>query len=428
MRRSRAILAAMALCLPAGPLPGLEKPLPDGLVASPEPGWPQWRGPRRDGVCREKGLRQTWPAGGCKLLWKLDGLGRGWSSPVIARGRLYITGDVAAERRLMIHAVDLTGRRRWRVANGRAWTGSFRGARASCLFDADRLYHMNAHGRVACLDAATGTERWAVNVLERFAGKTIRWGLAECLLADGPRLIVTPGGRKAMMAALDKANGRTVWASEPLGKDNASYASPILFRYGGRRHVVNCSSRHAFGVDADSGKLQWTTPRPTRWEAIATTPLYHAGSVLVAGPEDRGAERFRLVVEGDRTRIERLWLSPMMDMSGCFTLVEGRLFGSGYRRTYRGWACLDFATGKVLYRWKDLARGAHIWADGRLVCVSQAGEVLLLAPRADRFEPCGRFRPGPRKCNDFWAHPVIHDGRLYLRYHDTLWCYDVRAT
>ena len=132
--------------------------------------------------------------GGPKLAWKIGNLGRGWSSPIIVRDRLYITGDVDDD--LVIFAFDLDGRPLWQATNGRSWTGSYPGARACCAYSAGKLYHMNAHGRVACLDAATGKELWAVDVLERFQGQNITWAMSECLLVDGPRLIVTPGGKR----------------------------------------------------------------------------------------------------------------------------------------------------------------------------------------------------------------------------------------
>ncbi|MGB2822890.1 MAG: PQQ-binding-like beta-propeller repeat protein [Phycisphaerae bacterium] len=418
---------ALAAGVVAAPAERTERPAApaEGLIPSTEPGWPQWRGPRRDGICNEKGLLPRWPEGGPKLLWKVDALGRGWSSPIITRGTLYITGDV--DRQCVIYAFDLEGTLKWRAPNGESWRRSHAGARACCLYDAGRLYHMNAHARVACLDPNTGKEIWSVDTLERFAGRSITWGHSECLLADGDRLIVTPGGRKAMMASLSRKTGQTVWTSGPLGSDQASYASPILFRYGGRRHIVSCSSHQAFGVDADTGRIQWSHPRPTRYRAIATTPMYHDGRVLVGSPDGKSAELFRLAVAADGTRAEQAWQSPMTDMSGCLTLVGGRVYGSGYDRTFPGWACLDFQTGKVLYRKQDLERGAHVWADGLLYCVTQPGEAVLLSPTADGFEQRGRFRPVQRECRDFWAHPVVHDGRLYLRYHDTLWCHDVRG-
>ena len=425
MRNRRRHLLMLVAWAVAGTALAEARRAPDGIIASAEPDWPQWRGPRRDGICDEKNLLPRWPAGGPKLLWKVGELGKGWSCPIICRDALYITGDVG--RQCVVFAFGLDGKPKWRTPNGEAWMRSYRGARACCLYDDGRLYHMNAHGRVACLDPADGREIWSVDVLQRFAGRSIKWGLSECLLADGDRLIVTPGGRKAMLAALDKKTGRTAWATRPLGKETASYASPILFGYGGRRHIVTCSSGRACGVDADTGKIQWSRPRPTRYRAIATTPMYHDGHVLVASPDGKTAEMFRLIVEGGRTRAEQAWQSPMMDMSGCFTVVEGRIHGSGYHRTFPGWAAIDRKTGKVLYRMRDLERGAHLWADGLLYCVSQGGDAVLLASTVDGFETRGRFRLVQRKCRDLWAHPVIHDGRLYLRYHDTLWCFDVRS-
>ena len=412
-----ALAAAMAAAVgPAGAA--------DGVIASREPDWPQWRGPRRDGICDEKGLLPRWPAAGPKLLWKVTGLGRGWSSPIVCRGTLYITGDVGTT--LRIFAFSLDGKPRWEAVNGQAWRRSYAGARACCLYDAGRLYHMNAHGRVACLDPNSGKEIWSVDTLERFQAKPLRWGHSECLLADGDKIIVTPGGRKAMMAALDKTTGQTVWSSGPLGNDDASYASPILFRHAGRRHLVTCSSQQAFGVDADTGKIQWGKPRPTRFQAIATTPLYHDGHVLVGSPDGRLSELFRLIVEEDATRVEPVWLSEMEEMSGAFVHLDGRLYGSGYRQV-RGWRCLDFRSGKVLYQKEDLDRGAHVLAEGLLYCVSQEGEVALLKPGESAFEMVGRFRLVEGRVRDCWAHPVIHHGRLYLRYHDALWCFDVRA-
>src|SRR6185436_12862722 len=127
---------------------------------SKEPGWPQWRGPRRDGLSDEKGLLQTWPAGGPPLLWSAGSFGRGWSSPIVTGGALYLTGDVGEELRL--YALDLDGKMKWTATNGKAWTGQYPGARSSFAFSDGRLFHMNAHGRVACLEASTGREVWAV--------------------------------------------------------------------------------------------------------------------------------------------------------------------------------------------------------------------------------------------------------------------------
>lgn len=284
------------------------------LIPSQEPGWPQWRGRWRDGIVRDAGSLAEWPEGGLPRRWSVSQVGRGWSSPVISGGRLFITGDHGDA--LEIRALDLDGRLLWLATNGAAWKGSYPGARASCTVADGRLFHLNAHGRLAALDAASGRELWAVNVLERFEGRNIQWALSESLLVDGDRVFVTAGGAQALVAALDVRDGATVWRSEPLrlgpspsprhqrvpepaGEvDPAGYTSPILCRVGARRVLVNCSNRHAFGVDADSGRLLWTRPMPTRYQVLACPPALWRDCVFVTGPDGDGGRLIRMAAAG----------------------------------------------------------------------------------------------------------------------------------
>jgi len=439
MRRLGALLLTMGMaCLASAPVLGLressaasaaEAPTEsavrageDGPVASAEPGWPQWRGPRRDGISDEKGLLRKWPEEGPPLLWKVAELGQGWSSPIVLGDRLFITGDVEDE--LVIYAIDREGRIQWRANNGRSWKGQFPGARATCAYSEGRLYHMNAYGRVACLDAASGKELWALDVLEHFQGRNITWAISECLLVDGPRLIVTPGGRKALMAALDKKTAQTIWTTEPLGEDRATYSSPVLFCHAGRRYLTNCSSAHGFGADPDSGKLLWSVPLKNQFDVNASTPVYGAGLVHYATAYFTGA-CYRLRPEGGGTQVEQAWATPLDCVTGSGVLVGGTLYASGYsKRKY--WMALDWASGQTRSERKDLTTGAALYADGRLYCLAEDGRAALLTPDAEGLQIAGQFRLVPKRVRDAWAHPVLCDGRLYLRYHDTLWCYDVR--
>lgn len=404
--------------------------------------WPQWRGPQRDAVCTETNLLPSWPDTGPKLLWKSAGLGRGYSAPIVAGDRIFLTGDLGEE--LRVFALNLQGERLWESKNGRAWTGPYPGARASCTFSAGRLFHLNAHGRLACFDAATGAEKWAVNLVERFGAKVIYWGLSENVLVDGSRVVVTPGGRRALMAALDVETGETVWASEPLvlGKselpaherlahpadeaDAASYASPILVRLGSRRMVVNCSLRHVFGADADTGELLWSRPLPTRYSVIAITPVWTGEGVFVTAPDGPGGSLYRLRVAGRRVEVQQGWQTDLDTCQGGVVHVNGTIYGAHYRQARR-WVGLDARTGAVRFELTGLAKGAALWAEGRLYCLAEDGEVALLNPATNGFEFAGRFRLVPERVSDAWAHPVIAHGRLYLRYHETLFCFDVRA-
>ena len=394
----------------------------DGLIASPESGWPQWRGPRRDGISDEKNLLQSWPQDGPELLWEVGDLGTGWSSPIVVGSRLFITGDVGDD--LVIFSFDFQGKPKWQAKNGRAWKGPYPGARASCAFSEGRLYNMNAHGRVVCLDAASGREIWAVNILERFEGKNITWALSECLLVDGPRLIVTPGGKKALMAALDKRDGHTIWTTAPVGNERTSHCSPILFRHGGRRVITSCSAAHGFGVDADTGKLLWTVPLKNQYGTNISTPVYGDGLVYYVTPYSEHGRAYRLDANRGGIAAKHAWTCELDTVTGAGVLVDGTLFSAGYRKS-KWWFGLDWRTGRIKHERKDLTTGAAIYADDRLYCLDELGNVALLNP--DGLRKTGRFRLPVKKIRrDAWAHPVLNDGRLYLRYHDTLWCHDVR--
>lgn len=394
----------------------------DGLIASPEPGWPQWRGPRRDAVSDESGLLQSWPEGGPERLWKVDGLGTGWSSPIVVNGSIYITGDVGDD--LVIFAFDLDGQRKWRTVNGRRWIKPYPGARATCAYSNGRIYNMNAHGRVVCLDAKTGDDVWVVDILDRFDAENITWALSECLLIDGDRVIVTPGGRKALMAALDKRTGRTVWMTPPLGDDKTSHSSPILFRHAGRRLIANCSDSHGFGVDADTGELLWTVVLKNPHGVNASTPVYDSGRVYYVTARSEKGRQYRLLAGQGGVAAEHVWVSHLDSVTGGAVLVDGTLFSATYLKP-KQWFAVDWDTGQTKHEQKGLTTGAAIYADRRLYCLDERGNVGLVDPA--NLAIVSRFKLVADNVRDAWAHPVLLDGRLYLRYHDTLACYNVKA-
>jgi outer membrane protein assembly factor BamB len=415
-------------------LAGSPAPATAELIASAEKGWPQFRGPRRDGISDERGLLPSWPEGGPRLLWTATGLGRGFSSPVIAGGRLYITGDFGEELRVL--AFDLAGRPLWSTKNGAAWLNQYQGARSSVAYVAERVYHQNAHGRVVCLEAASGREIWAVDLLARFRGDNITWGLSDCLLVDERAVYAAPGGRDALLVALDRMTGEVRWRSDPLfdseGQDvveNASYVSPILVRFAGRRLLIGCSLRHLYCADADTGKLQWTRRRPTSYSVLAMTPVLVGDGVFMAAPHGPPGQFYRLVapaVPGGLVGVADGWTARLDACQGGVVHVAGRLYGA-YYPAKQGWVALEAATGRVLFEAPELVKGAGLFAENRLYALSEDGWMLLLDPTAAQFEVKGRFRlPGTRG-RDAWAHPVILDGKLYLRYHDTLHCHDLRG-
>lgn len=401
----------------------------DGPIASPEPGWPQWRGPARDGLSAETNLLTTWPSGGPPLLWTADGLGSGWSCPVGRGDTVYVTGDVGSN--LIVFALNSAdGRERWRATNGAAWRASYPGARSCGALAGDRYYHLNAHGRLACLDAATGRERWAVDLCARFDTRPHTWGLSECVLVDGDRVIVTPAGPRTLVAALDWSDGRTLWQTGPLSNEVPSYVSPILVRHGGRRLLLSGTSHHVWAVDADQGRLVWSIPFHGRWGATVSTPVYGGRRVFFAAPDGPGGRQYRVPATGDP---EPAWEGAADVLTGSGILRDGVLYANGCKDT-KTLQALDWTDGHVRADYTGVAAGrpaghasaAMLWAEGRLYALFDDGMVSLLRPGPDGFAVDGRFELTKAIRRDAWAHPVLLDGRLYLRHHERLWCFDVR--
>ncbi len=394
------------------------------LCRSAAADWPQWRGRHRDGISAETGLLQTWPEGGPKLLWKVSGIGRGYSSPIVVANGVYITGD--EDKELVISAYTLDGQPRWKTANGEPWKKSYPGARSSCCYDDGKLYHMNAHGRLVSLDAATGETAWAVNVLERYQAKNIMWGISESVLVDGERVFATPAGAKGLMVALDKRSGAAVWATPALDGEHASYSSPILIQAGKRKLLVNSCTKYVFAVDSETGSLVWKLPQADPKNTVSTTPVLSGQMLLFtdASPDYGVVFGVRL---GDGAA-SQVWSSELKITNGGTVAVDGRLYGSSTHGIMTGWAKVEVETGNPtqVKPVGDLSDGSVIVADGRFYCLTARGMMTLQELTETGFRTAGTFRLADGEDQDAWAHPVVCQGRLFLRHHDLLYCYDIR--
>lgn len=415
---------SLVIATVGSPQPAAAQESPASLCRSAAPDWPQWRGQHRDGISAETGLLQFWPEGGPKLLWKVSGIGRGYSSPIIVADGVYITGDV--DKELLISAFTLDGQPRWKTTNGESWKKSFPGARSSCCFNDGKLYHINAHGRLVCLDAATGENAWAVNVLERYAAKNILWGISESVLVHGDRVFATPAGAKGLMVALDKRSGAPVWATPALDGEQASYSSPILIQAGKRKLLVNSCSKHVFAVDCETGGLVWKLPQADPKNTVNTTPVLSGRMLLFTDSSPDYGVVFGVRLDNDAA--SQRWSRELKITHGGTVCVDGRLYGSSSRGDVVGWAKVDVETGKPtqVKAAGDLSDGSMIVADGRFYCLTVRGVMTLQELTEDGFRTVGTFRLAEGEGQDAWAHPVVCQGRLFLRYHDVLYCYDVR--
>jgi outer membrane protein assembly factor BamB len=417
VRMTRFSLPLFALLLPLTVYGQQDGPQ---LIRSEMPDWPQWRGPSRDGISTETGLLKSWPSAGPARMWTVGDLGRGYSSPIVARDTIYITGD--QEDKLVISALGLDGTPRWQTSNGASWKRSYPGSRSACTYDNGKLYHMNAHGRLACLDADTGNELWVVNVLERFAGKNITWGISESLLVHGDLVFATPCGGEGLVVALNKHTGDTVWATPAISGEQPSYASPILVAVDNRKLLINGAIRNVFAVDADTGELCWKIAQEDPNNAVVTIPVL-SGNELVLTNASRGfGAVFGIHLDGSQA--QKTWTKRLTVSHGSAVGLDGAAFGASSRGEARGWVTIDAETGS-LRKLAELDGGCLIHADGHFYCLTQKGKMTLQKPTSQGFQTAGSFQFAEGK--DVWAHPVICNGKLYLRFHDRMDCYDIGA-
>jgi len=392
-------------------------------AAEPDaPSWPQWGGPNRDGTSGETGLLTKWPAGGPKMLWSADGIGRGWAAPSIAGGTIYVTGLVDGNE--VLNALDLDGKAKWKVACGAAWTRSRPGARGQATIADGRAYLITSMVQAWCLDAASGRKIWSADVFGDFKGVRRTYGMAESPLLVDDKMIVTPGGPQATIVALDRRSGKPLWTTKELSQPS-TYCSPILVERGGLKIVVTMIKEGLVGVNAADGKVLWTAQHRNKYDNHPVSPMYRDGQIAIVSGYGAGVKMFQLARDG--RSITKLWQQSKPDTChGGLAWTGGYIYGSGFFPSGGGgrWVCLDAETGKVVYEQPWVRMGSVIVAEGNLYCYGEDGVVALVPARPDATDPVGTFRIALGK-DEHWAHPVVCGRRLYIRHGGVLMAFDI---
>lgn len=599
--------------------------------------WPQWQGPDRNARSNETGLLQQWPKDGPPLAWKIDGLGGGDSAPAIAKGKLY--GMSNRDGKEIVWAIaESDGKEIWATSLGDAvdqrMPQSKEGPGGTPTVDGDRLYVIGMGGRVACLNSKSGEIIWRRSLTEDFGGSVPAWSFRESPLVDGDQVICTPGGSDALMVALNKSTGKTIWKSHtgeasaespeeapettreeqpreesstpqiagtndselflsehwgmtgftqklpngkylvnlyfaetydgirdegqrvfsfnvqgkefkdfdiwkkaggprkayiesapveitegelrftftrqvenpaikaieiiPQGDDakeretirikagstskftdskgqvwladtgftggqtspgffgrgfggfprgggelggfgggnrgggraGAAYSSVIAIDFEGEKQYVQLTASALVGVAAKDGKILWQYTAPANAMGInCSTPIYHEGILFAASAYGNGGGAVKLVKdsEGEIKAEEIYFTNRMQNHHGGMIVVDGMLFGANGGNGGGLLTCLDFETGEVLWRDRAGPKGSLLLADGRLYLRGEEGEVVLIEPSREEFVERGRFEQPDRSRSPAWAHPVIANGKLYIRDQGVLLCYDISA-
>jgi outer membrane protein assembly factor BamB len=383
--------------------------------------WPQWQGPDRTGISKETGLLKQWPSNGPAVVWSAGGLGSGYGSMAVAGERVFVQGTRNGNS--IVAALNRAdGKEVWSKALGRAGEDSRgSGPRGTPTVDGDRVYVLSENGDLICVKT-DGNEVWKRNILADFSGRQLNWLISESPLVDGAHLIVSPGGPGAGMAKLDKMTGKTLWTSKELS-DPAGYSSAIVADIGGVRTYLTFTAAAGVGVRASDGKLMFRYDRAANRTANITTPVFHDNKVFFTSAYNTGGGLVALSAQnGAVSASEVYFTNEMKNHHGGVVLVDGYLYG--YNDSIL--TCLEFATGKMMWRDRSVGKGSVAFADGHLYLQGENNVVGLAEATPTGYKEKGRFTIADKGLPS-WAHPVISGGRLYIRNQDSIVAYDIKA-
>jgi outer membrane protein assembly factor BamB/Ca2+-binding EF-hand superfamily protein len=309
----------------------------------------------------------------------------------------------------------------------RSHYGGFRdgngdGPRGTPTVDGERVYAEGGHGDLTCLEAATGKTIWHVNLVRDFQGGRPGWGYCESPLVVEDWLIVTPGGSKGTILALNKLTGEVVWRSAGV-KEGAHYSSPVVAEIGGVRQIVQFASKSVFGVRLTDGELLWSYSAANNGTANIATPIVAENHVFASSGYGTGGGLAHIISSGDGQRAEEVYFeTKMANHHGGIVRVGDYMYGFGNG----GLLCMHYLTGEIAWAARSVSKGSLVYADGMLYCLGEGHQMALVEATPEEYRERGRF-----KVESFgrpsWAHPVVAAGRLYIRNQQRLTAYDVSA-
>lgn len=388
----------------------------------------EWRGPLRTGIYSESGLLKKWPAGGPSLVWEAEGVGDGYSSPTVTTDAVYITGRKGESDVLFAYTLD--GKKKWETVYGKAWMANHTGTRCTPTWYNGNLFLVSGIGDIVCV-GSDGKIKWSKNHFDLYGSKPLMFGISESPVVTGNMVIVTPSGSKASMVAFNVNDGKIVWEAQPLGQEQ-QYINPLLIDHAGKKIIINVLGKDIIAVNAADGKILWkfdyaAASNNAGRKNHAITPVFRDGHILIAN--GYGWVALKLKLSGDGNSVEKVWENRNFDPQlGGMVLLGNQVYASNHQSQPAGsWICIDWNTGKTLWTARWHSQGSVISAEGMLYLYEEkTGNLALVRPDPAKLDIVSEFKV-TKGAGPFWAHPVIRNGRLYVRHGEFLMVYNIKA-
>lgn len=415
--------------------------------------WPQWLGPQRDGVWRESGIIEAFPAGGPKVLWRAK-IGGGYTGPAVVNGRVYlmdrqvaekssVPGDAFArgfipgsERVLCLNAQ--TGAPVWEHRYECTYTMSYStGPRCTPVVSGGKVWTLGAEGHLLCLDAADGKVLWSHDFKTEYEARTPMWGFAGHPLLDGQRLICLCGGPGSVAIAFDKDSGKEIWRA--LDAREPGYCPPTMIKVGGMQQLILWHPQAVNSLDPATGNLLWSYPWEVRSGLTVATPRL-AGDLLVLSSFYNGAKCFKLDAVKPAATLQ--WEGKSIGEKNTDTLnsiistpfiENGHIYGVC---SYGQLRCLKLDTGARLWETFAATSGDKPvrWANAFLIkhenhffLANEQGDLIIANLTPKGYEEISRAKllkpttTDPRRAV-VWSHPAFANKCVFMRNDEEIVC------
>lgn len=382
--------------------------------------WPQYMGPRRDGVSAESGLLSAWPEGGPPELWRKT-LGPAFSGMAVAGGRLY-SADSDGELDYAFCLDADSGKEIWRTAIGPVWVNDFgNGPRSTPAVAGGSVYLVSGQGHLTALSAEDGRLLWSSDLKERFGLEQLHFGFSTAPIVEGELVLAEVGGEDSSMVAFDRATGEERWRA---ATGLAAYGSPIRLDFGGVDQLVYVNQGGVVSV-TPGGKVVWTHPFAPGSSVKPALPTFVEPDLLmVSASYDIGALTLRMKGgDGQGVNVEEVWQSRVMrNHFNSSVPFDGHVYGFD-NATFK---CIEAATGEQKWAKRGrMGKGSLVYADGHLLVLTETGRLLLVEATPEAYVEKAAVQVLEGRC---WTAPSLSGGRLFLRNREEMLALDLRAS
>jgi outer membrane protein assembly factor BamB len=387
--------------------------------------WTQWGGPQRNFQTEARGLKDTWPAAGPRVVWKRP-LGEGYSAPVVENGVLYTMYGKPREE-VVLAANAETGQTMWEhvtpmTFNSDAAGEMGNGPYSTPLIVGDRLLTTGVAGRLQCLDKKTGKLLWTQELWTAHGGSRLMYGYASSAIAFRDMVIVPVGGAGKSVMAFQQSDGKVAWAKNNFGN---VYSSPLLIDVGGLEQLAVLMDGAVLAVNPHNGDLQWQVPFKADYSIAIATPVWGPDNLLFVSSEyNGGAKVVELQRDGQQTRATELWSSNRLRLHhGNAIRVGGAIyFSSGGKGSQAILSAVDARSGNIHWQERSIEKATFVWADQKLITLSQDGILMIAYPSPQGFKIAAKAQ---LLTSLSWTPPTLVGSRLYIRDRKTIMAVDL---